>query len=51
VFWNYYVAKGCWRAGVRGFLLAATTAMYKSVLYIKTRALQEPASVGEGRAA
>lgn len=40
VFFNYYVAKGCWRAGVRGYLLAATTAMYKSVLYIKTRALQ-----------
>jgi len=40
VFVNYYVLKGCWRAGVRGFLLAATTAMYKSVLYVKTRELQ-----------
>jgi len=43
VFFNYYVAKGCWRAGVRGYLLAATTAMYKSVLYIKTRELQRKA--------
>lgn len=43
VFFNYYVVKGCWRAGARGFLLAGTTAMYKSVLYVKTRALQHPA--------
>ena len=35
VFLNYYVAKGGWRDGVYGFLLAATTAMYRSVLYIK----------------
>jgi len=40
VFMNYYVAKGCWRAGVRGFLLAATTAMYRSILYVKLRLLQ-----------
>jgi glycosyltransferase involved in cell wall biosynthesis len=40
VFFNYYVAKGCWRDGVRGYLLAGTTAMYKAVLYIKTRSLQ-----------
>ena len=44
VFFNYYVAKSCWRAGVRGYLLAATTAMYKSVLYIKTRELQRRVS-------
>jgi len=41
VFFKYYVSKGCWRAGVEGFLLAAITAMYKSVLYVKMRALQE----------
>lgn len=41
VFFNYYVLKGCWRAGVRGFLLASTTAMYKSILYVKIRLLQQ----------
>ncbi|HEX5131264.1 MAG TPA: glycosyltransferase family 2 protein [Candidatus Krumholzibacteria bacterium] len=40
VFFNYYVGKGCWRTGVRGFVLAATTAMYKSILYMKIRELQ-----------
>lgn len=40
-FFNYYVAKGCWRAGVEGFLLAATTAMYRAVLYVKIRAIQQ----------
>lgn len=40
VFLNYYVAKGCWRAGVRGFLLSVITAMYKSVLYMKLYWLQ-----------
>ncbi len=40
VFFKYYIAKGCWRAGVRGFLLSAVTAMYKSVLYIKIYFLQ-----------
>jgi glycosyltransferase involved in cell wall biosynthesis len=40
VFVNYYFRKGCWRAGMRGFLLSAITAMYKSVLYIKTYLLQ-----------
>lgn len=35
VFFKYYVSKGCWRAGIRGFLLSAITAMYKSVLYMK----------------
>jgi glycosyltransferase involved in cell wall biosynthesis len=40
VFFKYYISKGCWRAGVRGFLLSAVTAMYKSVLYIKTYFLQ-----------
>jgi (heptosyl)LPS beta-1,4-glucosyltransferase len=40
VFLNYYVRKGCWRAGVHGFLLSAITAMYKSTLYIKIYILQ-----------
>jgi glycosyltransferase involved in cell wall biosynthesis len=40
VFFNYYVAKGCWRAGMRGFLLSAITAMYKSTLYMKLYWLQ-----------
>jgi glycosyltransferase involved in cell wall biosynthesis len=39
-FLNFYVRKGCWRAGVEGFLLAAITAMYRAVLYVKIRALQ-----------
>ncbi|UCH85371.1 MAG: hypothetical protein JSW50_06710, partial [Candidatus Latescibacterota bacterium] len=44
VFFNYYVAKGCWRAGFHGCLLSAITAMYKSVLYIKTYLRQRSAS-------
>jgi glycosyltransferase involved in cell wall biosynthesis len=40
VFVNYFFRKGCWRAGVRGFLLSAITAMYKSVLYTKIYLLQ-----------
>jgi glycosyltransferase involved in cell wall biosynthesis len=40
VFFNYYFAKGCWRAGMRGFLLSAITAMYKSTLYMKLYWLQ-----------
>ena len=40
VFLSYYIAKGGWRDGVHGYLLAATTAMYRSLLYIKTYALQ-----------
>jgi hypothetical protein len=39
LFLRYYFS-GCWRDGVRGFLLAATTAMYRSVLYVKTYLLQ-----------
>jgi (heptosyl)LPS beta-1,4-glucosyltransferase len=39
-FMNYYVFKGCWRAGVEGFLLAAITAMYRAVLYVKIRSIQ-----------
>lgn len=50
VFFNYYVVKGCWRAGVRGYLLAATTAMYKAVLYVKTRAVQRSTHGPDGRA-
>jgi glycosyltransferase involved in cell wall biosynthesis len=40
VFLKYYVVRGCWRAGMRGYLLACTTAIYKMVLYIKIRELQ-----------
>ncbi|MFH1755569.1 MAG: glycosyltransferase family 2 protein [Candidatus Latescibacterota bacterium] len=40
VFLKYYLCKGCWRAGIHGFLLSAITAMYKSVLYIKIYFLQ-----------
>lgn len=40
VFFNYFFAKGCWRAGTRGFLLSAITAMYKSTLYMKIYWLQ-----------
>ncbi len=39
VFLRYYFG-GCWMAGMRGFLLAATTAMYKSILYLKILLLQ-----------
>lgn len=39
-FLNFYAFKGCWRAGVEGFLLAATTAMYRAVLYVKIRSIQ-----------
>lgn len=40
VFFKYYFVKGCWRAGIRGFLLSVITAMYKSVLYVKIYCLQ-----------
>lgn len=40
VFVKYYVVRGTWRDGVHGFLLSAVTAMYKSVLYVKTFLLQ-----------
>jgi len=40
VFLKYYFVKGCWRAGMRGYLLACTTAIYKMVLYVKIRELQ-----------
>jgi glycosyltransferase involved in cell wall biosynthesis len=40
VFLNYYLRRGCWRLGTHGFLLSATTAMYKSLLYIKIYLLQ-----------
>ena len=40
VFLRYYVGGRCWKAGMNGFLLAATTAMYKSVLYLKIYLLQ-----------
>ena len=46
VFFKYYVAKGCWRAGMRGYLLAAVTAMYKMVLYVKIRELQSGGKAG-----
>lgn len=40
VFLKYYVVKGCWRAGMRGYLLASITAIYKMVLYVKIREIQ-----------
>jgi glycosyltransferase involved in cell wall biosynthesis len=40
VFLRYYIIGGCWKAGTRGFLLSAITAMYRSVLYAKTYLLQ-----------
>ncbi len=40
VFLRYYIIGRCWKAGTRGFLLSATTAMYRSVLYVKTYLLQ-----------
>jgi glycosyltransferase involved in cell wall biosynthesis len=40
-FVRYYFIKGCWRAGVEGFLLAAITAMYRCVLYVKIRCIQQ----------
>ena len=40
VFLKYYVVKGCWRAGMRGYLLACVTAIYKMVLYVKIREMQ-----------
>jgi len=45
VFLRYYIIGGCWKAGTRGFLLSAITAMYRSVLYAKTYLRQT-----EGRA-
>jgi glycosyltransferase involved in cell wall biosynthesis len=47
VFCRYYLSKGCWRAGFRGFVLSAVTAMYKSVLYMKIYFLQR--APGSGR--
>jgi glycosyltransferase involved in cell wall biosynthesis len=44
VFANYYFRRGCWRAGVHGFLLSAIKAMYKCVLYIKICLLQRSRS-------
>jgi hypothetical protein len=44
VFFNYFLRRGCWRAGVHGFLLSAITAMYRSVLYIKLYLLQRSKS-------
>jgi glycosyltransferase involved in cell wall biosynthesis len=40
VFARYYLVKGCWKAGSRGFLLSMVTALYKSVLYLKIYFLQ-----------
>jgi glycosyltransferase involved in cell wall biosynthesis len=39
-FLKYYLVKGCWRAGMRGYLLACVTAIYKMVLYVKIREIQ-----------
>jgi len=35
-FFNYYLRGGLWRDGVPGILLAATSAIYRSLLYLKT---------------
>jgi glycosyltransferase involved in cell wall biosynthesis len=43
VFIRYYIIGGCWRAGTRGFLLSATTSMYRSILYAKIYLLQSDA--------
>ena len=40
VFLRYYVAGRCYKAGVHGYLLSATTAMYRSILYLKIYLLQ-----------
>ena len=40
VFLNYFVRRGGWRDGMAGWMLAATTAMYKTLLYIKIRVIQ-----------
>lgn len=41
VFVKYYLVRGTWRDGIHGFLLSAVTAMYKSVLYVKTWLVQQ----------
>ena len=46
VFLKYYFVRGCWRAGMRGYLLACTTAIYKMVLYVKIRELQVRGETG-----
>jgi glycosyltransferase involved in cell wall biosynthesis len=47
VFMKYYLLRGTWREGVHGLLLAAITAMYKSVLYVKTALLQRSVNSGD----
>jgi len=44
VFLNYFVRRGGWRDGMAGLMLAATTAMYKALLYIKIRVIQRDAA-------
>jgi hypothetical protein len=44
---KYYLLRGTWREGVHGLLLAAITAMYKSVLYVKTALLQRSVNSGD----
>jgi glycosyltransferase involved in cell wall biosynthesis len=44
VFMRYYVSGRCYKAGVHGFLLSATTAMYRSILYLKIYLLQRERS-------
>jgi len=46
VFLKYYLVRGCWRAGMRGYLLACTTAIYKMVLYVKIREIQVRGETG-----
>ena len=40
VFLRYYISGRCYRAGVHGYLLSATTALYRSILYLKIYLLQ-----------
>jgi len=36
VFFRFFVARGGWRDGMRGYLLAANTAIYYGLVYLKT---------------
>ena len=44
VFLRYYVSGRCYKAGVHGYLLSATTALYRSILYLKIYLLQRKKS-------
>lgn len=40
VFLRYYIVGKCYKAGVHGYLLSSTTALYRSILYLKIYLLQ-----------